>query len=65
MNSECLEGSLLAGTPVEPRRDVRMAAGRRASALNLAKRLSVYFSLTAVDLGTWYALWKFGQWALR
>ncbi len=63
MNSQYLDGSLLAGTPGEQRHDVRTAAGRKASALNLAKSLSVYFGVLAVDLGMWYGIWKVGRWA--
>ena len=65
MNPQCLDGSLSAGISL-PRRDVQeKVAERRALILRFAARVSVYFMLTAVNLGMWCALWKFGQWALR
>jgi hypothetical protein len=65
MNPQCLDGSLSAGISV-PRCDVQpKVAERRALILRFAGRVSVYFMLTAVNLGMWYALSKFGQWALR
>src|SRR5712692_19475 len=60
MSPQCLDGSLLAGNSALQLPDQPKVTEHRASILRFAGRVSVYFGLTAVDLGMWYALGSSG-----